>query len=281
MTEAPKRRVGIVGYGNTGKYLVEQLLKNPRISNTHELAFIWNRDFTKVSSSTFIPKELQLQDLSDFRSKKPDLIVEVAHPSITQKYGKDFLDFCDYMIGSPTALADIETEKIVRSASLSHGVYIPVGAFWGAEDIYKMAIDGSLRGLTVTMKKHPKSLKVADSLKQKILNGETDKENIIYSGPVRELCNLAPNNVNTMACAALAGLGFDKTHAVLISDERLKTHEIEICVSGPESDIGKFTVRVVRSNPATVGSVTGTATFASFLSSLINAGGRGNGFHFC
>ena len=37
-------------------------------------------------------------------------------------------------------------------------------------------------------------------------------ETVIYSGSVRELCPLAPNNVNTMAAAAIAGhtLGFDK-----------------------------------------------------------------------
>lgn len=34
---------------------------------------------------------------------------------------------------------------------------------------------------------------------------------VVYDGPVRALCPLAPNNVNTMACAAIAGhtLGFD------------------------------------------------------------------------
>lgn len=39
-------------------------------------------------------------------------------------------------------------------------------------------------------------------------------------GPVRQLCALAPNNVNTMAGAAVAAhtLGFDKVKALLISD---------------------------------------------------------------
>ena len=35
----------------------------------------------------------------------------------------------------------------------------------------------------------------------------------LYRGPVRDLCPLAPNNVNTMAAGAVAAsnLGFDKT----------------------------------------------------------------------
>jgi aspartate dehydrogenase len=40
-------------------------------------------------------------------------------------------------------------------------------------------------------------------------------EFVLFEGSVRDLCPLAPNNVNTMASAALAGfnLGFDKVKA--------------------------------------------------------------------
>lgn len=42
------------------------------------------------------------------------------------------------------------------------------------------------------------------------------------SGCVRDLCPLAPNNVNTMAAAALAAhnLGFDKTQGCIVADPR-------------------------------------------------------------
>ena len=41
-------------------------------------------------------------------------------------------------------------------------------------------------------------------------------------GRVRELCPLAPNNVNTMACAAIAAhnLGFDGVIGCLVADPR-------------------------------------------------------------
>ena len=44
-------------------------------------------------------------------------------------------------------------------------------------------------------------------------------------GPLRALCPIAPNNVNTMACAAIAGhtLGFDGLQAVLVADDRCGT----------------------------------------------------------
>ena len=41
-------------------------------------------------------------------------------------------------------------------------------------------------------------------------------------GPVRQLCPLAPTNVNTMACAAIAAssLGFDNVQGCLVADKR-------------------------------------------------------------
>lgn len=108
----------------------------------------------------------------------------------------------------------------------------------------------------------------------------------LYIGPVRDLCPLAPNNVNTMACASIAAhnLGFDKVKARLVADSRLQSHVIEIEVEGPRfsnepDDV--FRVKTVRDNPAKPGAVTGNATYASFLISLLRAHDRGPGFHLC
>lgn len=50
-------------------------------------------------------------------------------------------------IGSPTALGNQAVEDEVRSAAQSgtNGLYVPVGAFWGAEDVKKMADRGTLK----------------------------------------------------------------------------------------------------------------------------------------
>ena len=51
------------------------------------------------------------------------------------------------MLGSPTALADEETEQILyKAAKMHHGLYVPSGALWGGEDIRKMADRGTLTG---------------------------------------------------------------------------------------------------------------------------------------
>jgi hypothetical protein len=104
-------------------------------------------------------------------------------------------------------------------------------------------------------------------------------------GPVRALCPLAPHNVNTMAAAAIAAhnLGFDKVQGQLVSDPSLTGHVVDIQVEGPLNTTNQeqFTVHTVRYNPAPVGHVTGNATYASFLSSMLAAHGRGPGIHLC
>ncbi|KAK3084549.1 hypothetical protein FSP39_015202 [Pinctada imbricata] len=251
-----------------GSYLVEKINTHPDL----ELAFVWNR--TTSSLDQFPNKDLIITDLSEIKDREVDLIVEVAHPDVTRRWGPEFLKHADYMIGSPTALSDQSLEDSLRAAATTHGLYIPTGAFWGGEDIKKMADRGTLQGLKVTMTKHPTSFKLGGHLKTKLEEVKDDSV-VLYDGPVRELCPLAPNNVNTMAAAALAAhnLGFDKVQGSIEADPRLTDwHIVEVDVWGP-GDIQEdraFHVKTVRKNPAAVGAVTGSATYASFLSSMLD-----------
>lgn len=277
-TNKKKRRVGIVGYGHIGKYLVEEILKR----NDLELSFVWNR--TSEALRNKVDDRYILDDLSSIEKRTPDLIVEVAHPSITVEFGESFLDVADYMIGSPTALANSDVEKRLRwkASSGSYGIYIPSGALWGGADIKKMADIGTLKGLKVTMKKHPSCFKLNEPLKSRneLVNTEPV---VLYDGPVRELCPLAPNNVNTMAAAALAAhnLGFDKTQGCVVADPSLNAHIVQVDVFGPGDEQNQFTVKTERHNPAGSGAITGSATYASFLCSMLGAHSQGPGLHLC
>lgn len=70
---------------------------------------------------------------------------------------------------------------------------------------------------------HPRSLRLIDpkmrKLNEELMEGEP-RSLVLFEGPARDLCQIAPNNVNTIATAALAGIGFDKTIGRLISDSR-------------------------------------------------------------
>ena len=201
----------------------------------------------------------------------------MAHPSITQQHGAAFLAAADYFVGSPAAFADSGVDELARSPA--HTLFVPAGALWGALDIQKMADRGTLAGLEITMKKHPSSLKVQGHLVDKLGRCPPGEECVVFEGSVRDMCPLAPNNVNTMACAALAAhnLGFDGTKARLVADDRLGTHVIVANVTGPDG----FSVLTQRVNPATAGAVTGLQTYVSFWSSLLRARGRPAGLQFC
>lgn len=195
-----------------------------------------------------------------------------------------------------------------KASGKAYGLYIPAGALWGGNDIQKMGTLGSLHSLTIIMKKHPASLKLEGELQEKVekllrdaeeyssgsslqvAQGSTNNpslyevEHVLYSGPVRKVATLAPNNVNTMAAAAIAAsnLGFDGVTCQLIADFRLNAHVISIDAKGkPLPDGNCLRVFAERTNPAAPGAVTGTATFNSFFSSLKEARGRGAGTFLC
>ncbi|XP_075459333.1 aspartate dehydrogenase domain-containing protein isoform X2 [Ascaphus truei] len=234
MSEERSRRIGIVGYGHIGMYLVDQILQEGPQYHL-ELAFVWNRSMEKMDGK--VAPHLQLHDLSEFAKRHADLIVEVAHPCITRDYGERFLSTADFL------------------------------------------------GLKITMTKHPNSFKLKGQLvelNQQALNGRA----VLYEGPVRSLCHLAPNNVNTMAagCMAAHTLGFDSVIGALVADPSIPDwHIVDIEVTGPTNEkTGQvFTVKISRCNPAAPSSVTGSATFISFWSSLLACKGHGGRVYLC
>lgn len=273
-----KRRVGIIGFGKIGMYLVDKILASDNL----ELAFVWNRN--AETAQTKVDGCYILEDLNDCQSRKPDLVVEVAHPSITKEFGARILLFADYMIGSPSALADDELFMNLKQAATHHAVYIPSGALWGGEDIRKMADSGTLQALKVMMTFHPESLKLEGSLKEK--NDLVKERTVLYDGCVRDICPMASNNVNTMAAAAIAGhnLGFSDVQCTLLSDPDVGNwHIVQIDTWGAGNIVtgNAFHVQTLRKNPAQIGAVTGSATLLTFFASLQCAHGQPNGIHLC
>ncbi len=54
------KKVGIVGYGHLGKFLVEKILNHP---NLFKLIFVWNR--SEINDSK-LDKKFILKDLNEF-----------------------------------------------------------------------------------------------------------------------------------------------------------------------------------------------------------------------
>jgi aspartate dehydrogenase len=224
VSQTKRRRVGIVGFGLLGQYLVDRIVHDPAASSVFEIAFVWNRNYSRVSESANVPAAARCDDLADIARFSPDIIVEVCHPRVTQEWGTRFLAIADFYAGSPTAFADAAADVTLREAAAAgpHGLYIPAGALWGSQDLQRLSARGGIGSLTITMKKHPASLKLEGQLGAAVtalVAAGTPGESIVYEGPVRALAVAAPNNVNTMAAAAIAvpTLGFDGVIARLVS----------------------------------------------------------------
>lgn len=84
-----------------------------------ELAFVWARRSEVVKGDKSLPDGVALEELSEFASMNADLIVEVAHPSISERWGAAFLHHADYLVTSVTAFADAATEGAMRAAAAS------------------------------------------------------------------------------------------------------------------------------------------------------------------
>jgi len=295
-----KRRVGFVGYGFLGKNLVSMVMKDPNAQELMELAFVVDLGYPAgVMDDKELPEAAKAASLENWQQYKPDLIVEVAHPSVSTNWGHIFLDECDYMLASTTAFADKATEESLKAAANTpngHGVYMAAGALFGSLDIQKMSDMGKLSSMRVVMKKHPLSLYPTVGSEQYLLNeqakasGSDGGEVTLFDGSVRELAGIFPRNVNTICTAAIAAwssVGMDKASACVITDNTLEKMIIELTLEGAKNpETGKcLSINVRRDSPAAIsGAVTSQATVASFLSSLLHVASnppKGDGLHLC
>jgi predicted dinucleotide-utilizing enzyme len=276
--------VGIIGFGKVGAYLVQKILEHESGPNPFmRLAFVCDVFAPdNVLHSSLIPDRCKAKTLDGFFDAfGADLVVEVAHPDIPKRFGAVILQTSDFVIASTTAFADAETEQTLRTASekspKSRGIYLTVGALYGAQDIKKMSDGGQLRKLQITMVKHPLSLYPEKDTPEHDLNEQAKRQDapvVLYRGPIRGVARVFPRNVNTLCTAALAAVkttGMDGTVGVLIADRRMQDMVIETVAEGPPKSaaVPGLRVRVTRENPSEPGEVTGMATFHSFYSSLM------------
>ncbi|RLB02102.1 MAG: hypothetical protein DRG83_09075 [Deltaproteobacteria bacterium] len=247
------KRLGIVGYGKIGSFVYDAVLQNPSVGI--KIDFVCDIDKERLQG---LPKEIVTSDLRIIQERKPDLVLEAAHPNVVREHACFILRHSDLMIMSVTALADPVMLETIRQTCERFGkaLYIPHGAIVG--------LDALIEGrevwdeVTITMKKNPNNIDFSQA------NVDPDRiksETILYDGPTATICPLFPKNVNSHATVSLASLGFDRTHSLLIADPKLDVSVIEIEAKGSGVEI--FIRRV---NPIT--GVTGKLTLLSVWESV-------------
>jgi aspartate dehydrogenase len=76
----------LIGLGYIGRYVYEQITSRPDLGL--EIAFVHDLAVERLAG---LPAEVVLKDINAFASRRPDLVVEMAHPAVTRQFGEMFL----------------------------------------------------------------------------------------------------------------------------------------------------------------------------------------------
>ncbi len=259
-----RTRIGLIGYGQIGK-AVHQMVKDDPDSGM-EVVFVHDQAAGALDG---LPRSLVLDDLADFARAEADLVVEMAHPDVTRRWGRTILEKTNYMFVSVTALADREIEQMLLETTRQHGTraFIPHGGVVGMDALREnRAVWDSV---DVVMKKPPKNV---DCARAGVDPTQITAETVLYDGPTRGICPIFPRNVNTHAAIAYAGIGFDRTHSVMVVNPAWNTAVVSIHAQG-----GGIELNVERVEGIT--GVTGASTPASIYNSVQTIGSTGPGIH--
>ncbi len=257
-------RIGLIGYGQIGSSVHQMIDKDP--NNGMEVVFVHDQIEDRLLG---LPENLVLNDLSTFEARDADLVVELAHPDVTRKWGEAFLQKTNYMLISVTALADQKIEKMLEETTRKHGtrVFLPHGGAVGMDALFENR--DVWEEVRTVMKKPPKNV---DCAAAGVNPDNVTEEQVLYDGPTRGVCPLFPRNTNTLAAIAYAGIGFDRTHSTLVVNPKWNTATVEIHAKG-----GGITLDVARVEGIT--GVTGASAPASIFNTVQMIGSTGPGIY--
>lgn len=209
-------RIGLVGIGAIGSFLVQHLPK-------HEF-LVFDAD-RKKAEKTVQEKKFKNAVLVDRFENIRDvgLVVEAASQEIVP-YLTHFLHHSDVLVMSVGAFTDDYVLRLLKNVAEKNSktLWIPSGA---------------IGGLDVLQSCQPQSVVLKTRKNPKSLNRNDEKETVVFEGSAREACQTFPKNVNVAATLSLAGIGFEKTRVRVISDPKTtqNTHTVTI-----EGKTGKY-----------------------------------------
>lgn len=257
-------RIGLIGYGQIGTAVHQMIDADP--DNGMEVVFVHDQETSRLGD---VADNLALEDLSAFESRRPDLVVEMAHPAVTRQWGTTILQKTNYMFISVTALADQELERQLQETTKRCGTraFVPHGGVVGMDALLENR--DVWEEVNVVMKKPPKNV---DCAAAGVDPDQVTAEMVLYDGPTRGICPLFPRNVNTHAAIAYAGIGFDRTHSLLVVNPAWDKATVAIEAKGPGIEL-----KVERIEGIT--GVTGASTPASIYNTVQMIGSTGPGIH--
>jgi aspartate dehydrogenase len=208
-------RLGVIGSGNIARRLVDHAVG----TSVFELAFVHARNRSRLE----IADEIWLESLDDLGARRPDLVVEAAHPVYVERWGEAILEQASFLPLSVSALADDALRKTLLDVARGggHTLYLSRGALVGLDALSTAEWDL----VSVEFVKNPQHIDF-DAVPH--LRDLPAGRSVVYEGPARGIAGLFPRNVNAMVVLALATVGLDALHCRLVADTELDEAELHI-----------------------------------------------------
>jgi aspartate dehydrogenase len=262
-------RVGLIGFGAIGRRVAE-LIGAGSIKNA-EICAVLVRDPTRHEG---VSRPL-VGSLEELFAASPDVVVEVAGHEALASYGEQVLRRGLTLVTTSAGVLadDAFRSRLIQVAVESGGrLVLPSGAIAGLDGI-ESAISTGLERVRHVVRKPPNALFDDPERVREVMAAGVPVT--LFEGPAAEAVRLFPQNVNVVAMVSLAGLGFDRTTALVIADPAVthNTHEVTA-----EGVFGRVSVKVENvpspENPKTGLIVAGSVVRAlRRLSDAVNVGG--------
>jgi aspartate dehydrogenase len=232
------RRIGLIGYGAISKVVMNVVQRH---SDNTIVAAILVRPGTCPLAD--LPLNCQAVDtVEKLLALAPDGIYECAGHDAVRQYGSTILSAGSaFSIVSVGALADSNLRSaLFESAAIGNArLSIIAGAIAGVEALSAARFSG-LESVEHKVVKPPHAWLGTPA--EKLLKNSVDKAPVtFYDGRADEAVKQYPKNANVIATIALAGLGFENTRAILVSDPFTSTNFHYLKASG---DFGSISVEI-------------------------------------
>lgn len=217
-------RIGLIGCGNIGRFLLDSLNINGVIPGCRiEATLQTNHELPE----DIVPKYgvEAYTDLDLFLQAEIDLVIEAANLQVVKQYAERILESGkNLVIISVGALVDHAFYERLNQICREHGtqIYLPSGAIGGLDVLKAAASTGQLESVSITTRKPPKAL----------VDEPIDSEKVLFDGSAEQAIVLFPKNINVSIILALVGLGPEKTNVKIIADPNAERNSHSIEASG-------------------------------------------------
>ncbi|WP_428908021.1 aspartate dehydrogenase [Niallia sp. Krafla_26] len=226
-------KIGLIGYGNIGKFLLQCINENHLIKDA-KITIISgrNQEIGKQVASQYGIH--YTEDMRELIESDVDLVIEAATVGVVKKYAAQILKSGkDFLVISVGALVDKGFYDNLQMLCKHSGtrLLLPSGAIGGLDILKAAKSTGQLETVSLTTRKPPQALPGAPF----------DEESVIFTGTANEAIEKFPQNINVSIILSLAGIGASRTNVTIIADPMANRNSHTIVATG---SFGKLTLSV-------------------------------------